>query len=78
MFSAGMEGAFSFRISAFVLAGFATTSTCTCKQASTCPALPVLPCALFPYTANAAQHGIAFHHEPWRCCYAQFRDVHRQ
>ena len=28
MFSGGMEGAFSFRISAFVLAGFATTSTC--------------------------------------------------
>ena len=28
MFSAGMEGAFSFRISAFVFAGLATTSTC--------------------------------------------------
>ena len=29
MFSAGMEGAFSFKMSAFVLAGLATTSTCT-------------------------------------------------
>lgn len=29
MFSGGIDGAFSFRISAFVLAGLATTSTCT-------------------------------------------------
>ena len=28
MFFAGMEGAFSFRIRAFVLAGLATTTTC--------------------------------------------------
>lgn len=52
MFSAGMEGAFSFRMSALVLAGFATTSTCTDEYQTS----ELFGIARQPYVPDCAMH----------------------